>query len=215
MSKKQQLSIGILEDNPMISHGLQCYLKEHPEFEFDILFSTESPKTFIENFKEKTPLILIMDIIMENVTGLEMFEKIFQLRPNQIVICFSNVKSKNIIKELFSLGISAYVSKTENPEILNQAIESILFKNKAYVSEEFKYIVKSKKLPVRLTQKESKILAHVLNEKSIKEIAEIENISANTVDYHRKNLFKKFEVNNLVGLIKAAISQGFAGGMHY
>jgi DNA-binding NarL/FixJ family response regulator len=119
------------------------------------------------------------------------------------------------VKTLLNQGIHGYVIKVDGVEEIQQAIHSVQ-NDEVYLSPALqKQLIdtslsqNSSENEIRLTQREKEVLGEILNEKSTKEIADSLFISEKTVEGYRSNLFVKFDVKNVAGLVKKAIIHGF------
>lgn len=208
-------TVGIFEDNPVVIDGLRVFLQERSKYDFKVVLETPKPEEFLEKIQSQQPDILIIDIITDAVMGLELFEEVFNQNPKATVIAYSNVRSQHIIKALISLGVSAFIPKTEPLSVFEEAFEAILRDRRLFLPPSLKHIQPQKRLPVVLTATEKQIVPLLLEGLSSKEIASKLFVSSNTVNFHKKNLFEKFEVNSIAAFVKEVIAQGYAGGIHY
>ncbi len=210
-----QFTVGIFEDNPIVSQGLTSYFENSFSYPLKVIFSSTDPIEFVEQYKSQQPDFLIIDVISDKVLGLEVFEIIFKFDEQAIVLAYSNVKSKRIIQTLISLGVVAYVPKTEPIDVFEDAFNAILKQRKTYLPEYLKDVSRKKEVPIALTKMEKKIVPFLIDGKSSKEIATAFFITVDAVSYHKKNLFNKFKVNNIASFVKEVIAQGYSGGIHY
>lgn len=152
----------------------------------DILFGTNDARGFIKQVKEKYPLLK--------------------------VIVISTLSDKPTVEMLFKQGVNGYLVKSDGSQEIIRAIEAVMDDTK-YISKELLTEGHSsstlKSNAIILTPREKEILCLILKEKTTKEIAEEVCLSEKTVENHRANLFIKFGVKNLAGLVKQAILEGF------
>ena len=159
-----------------------------------------------ETLESQTTDILIQDIKFGYSNAKDFLDEIKTKFPKLKIILLSSVSDSVSIKQL-SKKVDSYILKSESLDEINTAIDSII-KGKKYFSKE-----STKRLnefqednEIVLSRREKEVLAVIMQEKSIKEIAEILFISEKTVEMHRSNLFVKLDVKNLTGLIKKAIA---------
>jgi DNA-binding NarL/FixJ family response regulator len=125
-------------------------------------------------------------------------------------------KENWIIQKLVKRKIDSYINKTQSSEEIIRAIYE-LSDDKTYFPDEITKLMlkdeheleEEKTAQPNLTRREKQILDLILNEENSKSIAEILNLSVNTVETHRKNLIAKFQVKNTAGLVKQAFVKGF------
>jgi len=209
------VTVGLFEDNPIVEFGLSSYFQTMSNFSAKICFASSNPKEFIHLLKANKPDLVILDIISEETFGLELFERVFKLNSSAKVIAYSNVKSRQIIKTLLSMGVAGYIPKKESLSLFDKAFQHVLMENKVYLPENLQDLLELKQEPVTLTEMEKRIIPYLLNGFSSKQIAEEFFITSNAVDFHKKNLFVKFEVNNIASLVKELISQGYSQGISF
>jgi len=213
--KEEKYTLAIFEDNPIVVQGLSSFFESHSVYPISVVFSSSEPSEFISQAKKLDPDFLIIDVISEKVLGLEVFENIFKQEPESIVFAYSNIKSKRIISTLVTMGVAGFVSKTDPLDSFNKAFDSLLKEKKTYLPEEHKDISRKKVFPITLTKTEKKIIPFLIKGYSTKDIASEFFITSNAVDFHKKNLFSKFQVNNIASFVKEAIAQGYSGGIHH
>lgn len=211
------LEIGIFEDNPALSLGVETYLSTVSKYSVEISFNESTPDAFLKSFKKQRPAILVMDVISEGVWGTELFEKVFKIDPDIAVLAYSNIRNVRIIQSLFSLGIRAFIPKTAPLSEFDVALDAVFKKGEIYLPEELKqlHFSSQKTTIISLTRREKEILQLLIQGKSSKELSNELFISVNTADFHKKNLFAKFQVNNIAELIKEAMEQGFSQDTHH
>jgi DNA-binding NarL/FixJ family response regulator len=198
------MKIIIADDHHLIVEGLKAAVqKSFPDF--DINTSMNKQELF-ETLESQTTDILIQDIKFGYSNAKDFLDEIKTKFPKLKIILLSSVSDSVSIKQL-SKKVDSYILKSESLDEINTAIDSII-KGKKYFSKE-----STKRLnefqednEIVLSRREKEVLAVIMQEKSIKEIAEILFISEKTVEMHRSNLFVKLDVKNLTGLIKKAIA---------
>jgi DNA-binding NarL/FixJ family response regulator len=201
-------TIGLLDDNPIILSGLKAYIEQIPTIQLQ--FTATDPTSYLKAFEQYQPSIVIMDVIMKGVDGPELFKAVRKISHDVIIVTFSDIHSINLIKGLYGTGINAFISKKESPELLFTVIDELLTTDKTrYIPAHLQQFISLKELPVFLTKREKNIANHVMNGLTNKEIANLEFISVNTVGFHKKKLFEKFNVKNIAELVREIIGQGY------
>ncbi len=213
--KKEEFTIGVFEDNPIVVIGLSSYLKSIPNYSFEVIFSSSNPQDFLSHCIAHKPDFLIVDIISDKTFGLELFEQIFSKNKNEIILAYTNVKSRKIIKTLISMGVAAFIPKKDKLSSFEDAFDLIIKKGKVYLPPYLESLIDDNEIPIVLTEMEKKIIPFLLKGYSSKLIAEEFFVTSNAIDFHRKNLFSKFEVNNIASFVKEAIAQGYSRGINF
>jgi DNA-binding NarL/FixJ family response regulator len=211
-----KITVHIADDHQIIIDGLTAIL----DFESDIEvvgFSLNG-RQVLEWFKNNTSDVLLLDINMPDVNGVEVLEgfKKYQTTPNVIVLSsYDNIK---LVKDILKIGAKSFVPKKSAGEHIVTAIRQVAMGEQYFTDD-----VKEKMMntimgnPVHneensegmlinsLTKREYQILKLIALEYTTKKICENLFISISTVETHRKNLLKKLKVKNSVGLALFAL----------
>ncbi len=198
------MKIIIADDHHLIVEGLKAAVqKSFPVF--DINTSMNKQELF-ETLESQTTDILIQDIKFGDSNAKDFLDEIKTKFPKLKIILLSSVSDSVSIKQL-SKKVDSYILKSESLDEINTAIDSIINGKKYFSKESTKRLNEFQEdNEIVLSRREKEVLAVIMQEKSIKEIAEILFISEKTVEMHRSNLFVKLDVKNLTGLIKKAIA---------
>jgi len=166
----------------------------------------------LELLKTTQPDLIIMDISMPNLRGLEATEEIKRLYPEIKILLLTMHKKKSFVQMGFKAGADGFLLKEDADSELYRAIES-LKKGEKYVSPLLSTIIFDLTLTrpetETLTRREREILKLLAEGKRSPEIANILFISLHTVRAHRYNLMKKLKLRNVADLVRYAISQEF------
>lgn len=207
-----KIKLFIVDDHKMFLEGIQSILEDLDFIE--IIATAKNGEEALKLLKSLTPDIVITDIDMPNIDGIELTKKIKAEISNIKVIALSSHYKSTVISTIIKAGINGYILKNTGKIELLKAIETV-YNGENYFSDEVKKImseslfnVKSTKdNNVQLSDREKEILRLIVQEKSTKKIADLLFISVNTVETHRKNLMRKIGAKNMVGLVKYAIQQ--------
>lgn len=213
MSKK--IRIFLADDHQVLIDGMLAVLKTNPKF--DVVGYSLNGEQLIEKMAALNVDILVMDINMPVKDGIEVLKEFSANGYDCKVIILSSYDDFKLIKEVLKLGACGYLSKHCAGENIIEAILAVA-NGKQYFSDNIQDKMlqsftsngnectsnnSSTALP--LTDRELEILKLISQEYSGKEIGEELFISSNTVETHRKNLIKKLNVKNTIGLVKYAI----------
>lgn len=208
-----QVKLFIVDDHKMFLEGITSILNT---FENIIVLGTakngEEALKLLPNF---IPDVLITDIDMPQIDGIELTEQVKSLYSDIKIIAVSSHYKSTVISKAIQAGIDGYILKNTGKLELYKAIESVNNEEK-YFTNEVKEIInnsifnakETKENTVNLSDREKEVLIHISDEKSSQEIAEILSLSIYTIETHRKNLMRKIGTKNVVGLVKYAIQQG-------
>ena len=199
-----KINIAIVDDHPMVLEGMRSMLNQ---ISFVSLAGMASNAfQAIELLKSSAIEILITDINMPEVSGIELTLKVRKEFPQVKVIAMSTFKERSYISQMVQNGASGYLVKSASKEEIEEAILSV-YEGKLYMSLDINLSAAEKQelnnAPV-LSSREKEVLELIGDGLTNPQIAEKLFISLHTVDSHRKNLLTKFGVNNTAGLIKQA-----------
>lgn len=148
--------------------------------------------------------VVITDIEMPGMNGIELAKAIKETHPEIKVIALSMFDKGEIIHSLVDTGAEGYLLKDIEKHELVEAIEQVHAGNYYYSGSIAATMMKKMSSKDLLTRREKEIIKLIINEEGNKQIADILFISEHTVEAHRKNIFRKTNSKNIVGLIKYA-----------
>lgn len=210
----KKIRIYLADDHQVLIDGILAVLKTNPKIE--VVGYSLNGMNLVDTVHQKKADILIMDINMPQKDGIEVLKEFSDKGFSCKVIVLSSYDDFKLIKEVLKLGASGYLSKQCAGDSIMEAIESVAA-GQDYFSKNIQEKIFSsltgntsasenyETTNTLLTDRELEILKLISMEYSGKEIGEELFISANTVETHRKNLIKKLNVKNTIGLVKYAI----------
>lgn len=196
-------SVFIVDDHYMVIEGIRSLLQNSKEIEW--MGHATNAASCLSFLKQKQPDVILMDINLPDISGIELCKEVKQLYPSVFIIGLSTFNQQSYIQKMMDNGASGYLLKNANRDEILAAISSVM-KGKIHLSREAAIAIKkpeSEGLPV-LTMREKEVLALIADGHTNTAIAEKLFIGVTTVETHRKNLLAKFSVNNTAKLIKAA-----------
>jgi two-component system, NarL family, nitrate/nitrite response regulator NarL len=199
-----KIKVLIVDDHPMVLEGMSAMLAQ---IEFvEIAGTAANAYEAIQQIKLTPPDIVITDINMPEVSGIELALKIRKEFPAVKIIAMSTFKERSYISQMIQNGASGYLVKSASREEIEEAILSV-HEGKLYMSLDINLSTADKQeltdMPV-LSSREKEVLLLIADGFTNPQIAGKLFISLHTVDSHRKNLLTKFAVNNTASLIKLA-----------
>jgi DNA-binding NarL/FixJ family response regulator len=202
--------IGIVDDHPLFLDGLTSMFKGHSEFEVvSMAVSGTETLSYLNNHKID---VLISDINMPNLNGIELCKKVKALNSDIAILIISMHEEPKTINDVINAGANGYLFKNSNKTTILTAVLHVA-KGGFYLSNEVtqklennkESVSKTKSFIPSLSGREKEILQLVSKGLTTDQIADKLCISHHTVLSHRKNLLLKFDVNNTASLVKKAI----------
>ena len=202
----------ITDDHPLIMEGLRMIFQQQADIE--VIGTCSNSKELFEWLEEDNrPDIILMDINMPGMNGIEACGQVMRLYPGIRVIGLSMLAESHLIRLMLRNGAVGFLHKNAGPdEIVNALVE--VMKGNTYFSQEVSAVllatgnnhqrVSNAPFP-KLSNREQEVLKMILNEKTTQEIADALFISFGTVETHRRNIMMKLGVRNTAGLVRVAI----------
>ncbi len=215
-SVNTKIKVLIVDDHRLLRDGLAALLKEASDI--DIVGSVPSGEQAISIFPSLKPDVILMDIMMGGMTGIEATRWIKEQDSHVKVILISSEIKKELVTAGIQCGIDGYLPKDVDMNVLSEAIRTVYgggrYFNEAITNLVFEDFYQKKKLtntqgkvtlPNDLTKREQEVLALVASGKSNQEVADDLFISIKTVDTHKNHILDKLGLKNTAELVKYAI----------
>lgn len=208
------ITVVLADDHPIVRQGLRHLLENDPEFH--VVGEAGDGLEAIHLIEKLKPNILVVDLMMPGLNGLEVLRQFKKISPTTRAIVLSMQSANAYVVEALNLGAEGYVLKDTGPSELVNAIHAVTQGNR-YLSEKLLERLeisgrKADEAPLdtyqTLTTREREILQLTAEGKSSTEIGEILAISPRTVEVHRSKLMKKLALHNMADLIRYAIKRG-------
>jgi DNA-binding NarL/FixJ family response regulator len=209
------LRVLLADDHRIIREGLRSLIEKHPGLE--VVGEAENGRTAIKLAQELAPHIVILDVAMPDLNGIEAARQITRMVPGIKIIALSMHADKRFISGMLRAGASGYLLKDCAFEELVTAIQVVANKG-TYLSPGIAGVVVKDyvhHLPQPdtsafsiLTDRQREVLQFLAEGKSTKQIASALNISIKTVETHIQNITKKLDIHNIAELTKYAIREG-------
>ncbi len=206
----------LVEDHELVRKGVRSIIAQEKSLEIIAEFD-RAQKAIDALDDHKIPDLILMDISMPEMTGLEAAKIIGDKYPEIQIIILSMYKDEEYVMEGLNFNISGYVVKDSVAEEIVVAINKVLSGGKYFSREVIDTALNSykeikqeqkKKEDVQLTKREIEVLHDISNGLKSQEIAEKLFISERTVEAHRGNIMKKLQAKNMAELIKKAMNMG-------
>lgn len=197
----------LVDDHPMVQDGLIACLSYYDDIE--VVGAINDGKEALVKAKECEPDVILMDISMPSMNGLDATEIILESLPNTKILIFSMHNSAEFVTNAVQAGASGYVLKDTGSEEVYLAIKSVAKGNTHFSSSIAQVLIdQPAKNQERLTTREQVILGYIAQGFSSKEVAQTLSISYRTVEAHRRNIKSKLKLDSLAELVRYAVEQG-------
>jgi DNA-binding NarL/FixJ family response regulator len=211
------IRILITDDHQLFREGIMNLLAASPQIE--IVGQAENGQEAIEKAKMLKPDIVIMDLTLPIINGVDATRILHKELPQTKVLVLSMHAEKNYIKEALEAGAFGYLFKDCTYDQLIDAINTV-YQGKKYLSNKITEVLIQDYLNKEeentdndqdLSERESEILKLIADGKSTREIADLLFISVKTVGTHKQHILEKLNLKSTAGLIKYAIKKGIVG----
>ncbi len=195
----------IVDDHQLVVDGLRSLLNN--EEKYAIIGYSNQPKEVMSMLDELKVNILLTDINMPEMSGVELTRNVKKKFPHIKVLALSMFGERQVIKEMIDAGISGYILKNTGKQELLEALDKLANGQTFFSEEVTRELMKSFKNNdegSHLTNREVEIIRLIECEHSNRKIADMLFISERTVETHRKNIFRKTATQSIVGLLKYA-----------
>lgn len=206
------VNILLADDHTIVRDGIKTLLED--EVGFHIVTEAQNGAEAVEACQDHDVDVIIMDISMPDMNGIEATEQIKEKYPDIKILALTMLDEDQHIRKMIEAGASGYILKSSDKNELIEAITTIL-EGQHYFSEEATQSVMmdlvkgeskdSTSDPAQLTDREKEILEYIVKEYTNQQIADELYISIRTVDAHRRNLLQKTGAKNTAGLVTYAI----------
>lgn len=209
MIVKNRIKVLIADDHPLVRHGIKTFLETYDDIY--IVGEAGNGREAIEICEKYLPDVVLMDVRMPGLNGIESTNHILKKRPNIKVIILTSFIDKELIENSLKAGASSYLLKNESGDRIVRVIRDA-YQGKSNLSSEATQIMISEvRNPLseryQLTKREKEILSLMVEGLSNKEIAKRLTLSTSTIQFHITNILSKFSVSKRTEAIYLALKQ--------
>jgi two-component system, NarL family, response regulator NreC len=209
------MKILIADDHGIVRQGLKSLIQN--SLNMEVAGEAEDGLAAVKLAKQLVPDIIIMDVTMPNLNGVEATRLIREENPQIKIIALSMHPEKHIVKEILEAGASAYVLKSYLFDELSRALDAVM-DNQRYLSPRITDVViedyvhqpgnNSVEKTNKLTPRDRQIIQMLAEGKTIKQIALALHISPKTADASRRKIMNKLNATSMADLVKYAVREG-------
>ena len=212
MSRIKTLRVLLVDDHPFVREGIRSYLSDFSDIE--IIGEASSGQEAVAITQQHRPDLILLDINMPGMNGLEVVGQLRKTHPLTKILILTVHNSREYVIHVAKSGAQGYLLKESPPEELLQAIRAIQSGGTYYSPRVATHLVDefqnktTQKTEATLAPRELEVLIHTAKGRSIKEMAEIMEVTAATVQTYRVRLMEKLDLHNVAGLTKYAVQKG-------
>ncbi len=209
------IKILLADDHKIIRDGLRTLLEKQPGME--VVAEAEDGRRAVRLVREMSPDVVVMDIAMPDLNGIEATRQIIAEVPDIKVIALSMHTDRRFVAGMIKAGSAGYLLKDCAFEELARAIRTV-FANQTYLSPSIANIVvdhyvrnsstPDSTIPTILSAREREVLQLLSEGTSAKKIASHLNVSVKTIETHRRQIMEKLDIYSIAELTKFAIREG-------
>jgi two-component system response regulator NreC len=207
-------TILIADDHRLLREGLRALLERDG---FQVVAEADNGRSAVRLAKQLQPDIVITDIAMPDLNGIEATRQVRAEAPRSKVLALSMHTESGFVLGILEAGASGYLLKDAAFEELSVAIKAVL-KGQIYLSPAITGVVvgqslgrlgsKARSQRAKLSKREQEVLQLIAEGKSTKEIAATLCVSVKTVETHRKQIMDNLDIHSVAGLTKYAVREG-------
>jgi DNA-binding NarL/FixJ family response regulator len=209
----QAIRIMLAEDHTLVRAGIRSLLQNLPGLE--VVGEARDGREALQLVATAKPDVVLMDITMPGLNGLEAAARILADSPNVRVIMLSVHTTEEYVLQALRAGARGYVLKDATPAELALAIQAVV-RGETYLSPAVSKHVVDYALRVgsgttsleRLTPRQREVLQLIAEGRTTQEMAQILSISVKTVETHRSELMERLDIHDVAGLVRFAIRMG-------
>jgi len=216
----KRITVLLAEDHTIVREGLRALLAS--EADIEVVGEAESGRRAIQLTKDLRPAVVVIDIAMPLLNGLEATRQILQAVPGTRVLILSAHSDDEYVEQAIKLGAAGYLIKQTSALVLAKAIRAVV-SSAAFFGPYLSRRLREDGMPgrakgrnrkerVSLTSREVEILQLIAEGKANKQTAAELGISIKTVEKHRQHLMRKLDIHDTAGLTRYAIAAGIIEG---
>ena len=211
----KRITVLLAEDHQIVREGFRSLL-EH-EHDIEVVGEAETGRQAVQLTRKLRPAVVVMDIAMPGLNGLEATRQIREHLPESKILILSAHSDDAYVEKAARLGAAGFLLKQTSSHILANAIREVQKGNKFFSPVLNKRLRSPRSLPGggqvqkrgnRLSSREVEVLQLIAEGKPNKQVAAELGVTFKTVDKHRQNLMSKLDIHDIAGLTRYAIAEG-------
>lgn len=203
----QIISVLLADDHPLVQDGIRTRFEDIEDI--NIVGVANNGKELLKKAEELQPDVIIADISMPYINGLEATRLLSQSHPTIKILILTMHDNREYMQNAIDSGAKGYILKDQPALEMINAVRAIYNGKTHFCSSATEAFNNKDKFSVKLTGREQAILIELLNGLNNKHIAEKLSISVRTVECHRGNIYRKLDTHSMAGLIRYAKKYGY------
>jgi len=205
------IRILLADDHEVVRAGYRRLLSSTPDIE--VIAEAASGEAAYSSYCKLAPDVVVMDLTMPGIGGLEASHRILVYDSNAKILVFSVHENEVMLNRALVIGVLGYISKRSASEVMIEAIRQVAAGGMYVGQEMMPYLVKRRTSPEselvsELSPREFEVFRLLADSKSVNEIANLLNLSPKTVGHHMTNIKNKLHITNVASLTRLAIRLG-------
>jgi len=212
------LRILIADDHDLLRRGLKSLLESRPGW--TVCAEAHTGREAVTKAEELKPDIVVLDITMPELNGVEAARRILKASPNTEILVLSVHYSDQLIRDILDAGVRGYIVKSDSDRDLIVAVEALSNHKPFFTPRATELILTNFNSPAgtgadisgpigdRLSSREREIVQLLSEGKSSKEVASVLSISVKTAETHRANIMRKLDLHSVADLTRYAVRNG-------
>jgi DNA-binding NarL/FixJ family response regulator len=205
--------IFVADDHPIFRLGLCSLLTSHKGWE--VCGQAADGRDTVEKCAQLKPDLLILDICMPKLNGVDAARQILKSDPAQRILVLTDVNSEDVVRDCLALGVRGWIFKSDETDELTKAVEALERHNSAFSSSVSNQILEgylqahhvrpSRLKTQKLSPREREVVQLLSEGKTTKEVALILNLAVKTAETHRSNIMLKLKIHSVAELVLYAV----------
>ena len=207
----------VADDHELVRRGIRVLLENHPGWE--ISAEAKDGREAVERANELKPDLVLMDIGMPNLNGIDAARQILANSPATHILILTMHYSQQVVQEVLAVGARGFLLKSDAGRDLITAVEAVQHNRTFFTSQATEVVVdgylnpekkEEQSLRNRLTPRERQVVQLLAEGKTSKEVAATLNLSVKTAETHRTNIMRKLDLHSVADLTLYALRNGIA-----
>jgi DNA-binding NarL/FixJ family response regulator len=203
---EKKITVLLVDDHSLVRRGFRRMLEDEPDME--VVGEAGNGEESIKLAKELHPQVVVMDCALPGMNGLQATRQIVENSPSTAVLMLSMHTESTWVRQAVEAGAKGYVLKDALDLELGSAIRKVAAGETVFDPKVEQRTVLKGERSAALTQRELEVLQMIVDGKSNKEIANVLDLSANTVAVHRANIMNTLGIHKTAELVVYAIRAG-------